>query len=117
MQTATRRGQNIKTQTESFSAGARGQLRPAIYPGGNHYLEAEDQRAFATAVARQGAWPDEFLLDVRRLPGTRPTRAPTATLSVTVWHLPTGRGATYLGGPGRDWVAEFVVDLAGGTFG
>ena len=88
-----------------------------IYPGGNHYLAAEDQRAFATAVARQGAWPDEFLLDVRRLPGTRPTRAPTATLSVTVWHLPTGRGATYLGGPGRDWVAEFVVDLAGGTFG
>jgi hypothetical protein len=68
-------------------------------------------------VARQGCWPDEFLLDVRRLPGKRPTHAPTATLSVTVWHLPTGRGATYFGGPGRDWVAEFVVDLVGGTFG
>jgi hypothetical protein len=77
----------------------------------------EDQRAFTTAVARQGYWPDEFLLDVRRLPGKRPAHAPTATLSITVWHLPTGRGATYLGGPGRVWVAEFLVDLMGGTFG
>lgn len=107
----------IKPHAESFSAGARGQLRPTIYPGGDHYLAPEDQRAFATAVARQGCWPDEFLLDVKRLPGKRPTHAPTASLSVTVWHLPTGRGATYLGGPDRDWVAEFVVDLVGGTFG
>jgi hypothetical protein len=102
---------------DPVAPGARGQLRPTIYPGGNHYLGVEDQRAFATAVARQGHWPDEFLLDVKRLPGKRPAHAPTATLSITVWHLPTGRGATYLGGPGRVWVAEFLVDLMGGTFG
>ncbi len=107
----------IKLHAEPFSAGARGQLRPTIYPGGDHYLAPEDQRAFATTVARQGSWPDEFLLDVKRLPVKRPADAPAATLSVTVWHLPTGRGATYFGGPGRDWVAEFVVDLVGGTFG
>jgi hypothetical protein len=102
---------------DPVAPGARGQLRPTIYPGGNHYLGVEDQRAFTTAVARQGYWPDEFLLDVRRLPGKRPAHAPTATLSITVWHLPTGRGATYFGGPGRVWVAEFLVDLMGGTFG
>jgi len=102
---------------DPVAPGARGQVRPTIYPGGNHYLGLEDQRAFTTAVARQGYWPDEFLLDVKRLPGKRPAHAPTATLSVTVWHLPTGRGATYLGGPGRVWVAEFLVDLMGGTFG
>ena len=107
----------IKALMDPVAPGARGQLRPTIYPGGNHYLGLEDQRAFTTAVARQGYWPDEFLLDVKRLPGKRPAHAPMATLSITVWHLPTGRGATYLGGPGRVWVAEFLVDLMGGTFG
>ena len=107
----------IKALMDPVAPGARGQLRPTIYPGGNHYLGLEDQRAFATAASRQGYWPDEFLLDVKRLPGKRPAHAPAATLSITVWHLPTGRGATYLGGPGRVWVAEFLVDLMGGTFG
>ncbi|MGH8713713.1 MAG: hypothetical protein ACREYB_06880 [Casimicrobiaceae bacterium] len=107
----------IKAQMDVVGLGARGQLWPTIYPGGQRYLGVEDQRAFTTAVARQGHWPDEFLLDVKRLPGQRPARAPTATLSITVWHLPTGRGATYFGGPGRVWVAEFLVDLIGGTFG
>lgn len=107
----------IKALMDPVALGARGQLRPTIYPGGQHYLGVEDQRAFTTAVARQGHWPDEYLLDVKRLPGKRPAHAPSATLSITVWHLPTGRGATYLGGPGRVWVAEFLVDLMNGTFG
>ncbi|HKW80301.1 MAG TPA: hypothetical protein VJQ49_04770 [Casimicrobiaceae bacterium] len=102
---------------DPVAPGARGQLRPTIYPGGQHYLGVEDQRAFTTAVARQGRWPDEFLLDVKRLPAKHRAGSSPATLSVTVWHLPSGRGATYLAGPGRVWVAEFLVDLIGGTFG
>jgi hypothetical protein len=40
-----------------------------------------------------------------------------ATFAMTVENLQNGRCATYVGGPGRAWVTEFVLDLVAGTFG
>jgi hypothetical protein len=36
---------------------------------------------------------------------------------VTVENVKNGRCASYLGGPGRSWIAGFVGDLIAGTFG
>jgi hypothetical protein len=47
--------------------------------------------------------------------GTGQQRA--ATFEVTVENVQNRRRATYLGGPGRAWIAAFLEDLIAGTFG
>jgi hypothetical protein len=58
-----------------------------------------------------------FALDILRFPGKRSSHSLAATFAMTVENLRTGRCAAYLGGPGRSWVTEFVLDLIAGTFG
>jgi hypothetical protein len=37
--------------------------------------------------------------------------------SVTVANVVTGRARVYIGGPGHNWVNQFVVDISQGAFG
>lgn len=94
-------------------------LREPVVRGNrrNYVLARGDQLAFAAEVARFGFGPDDFALDVERLPGNRAAATGAATFEVRVKNIRNGHAAKYLGGPGRAWVAEFLVDLISGAFG
>src|SRR5205809_7978168 len=93
------------------------QRQPFLRGERRHYLLARgDQLAFAAEVVRFGFAPDDFVLDIARVRGNR-SASRTPTFTVTVEHIRNERTATYLGGPGRSWVAEFLMALIGGAFG
>jgi hypothetical protein len=84
-----------------------------------HYLIAHgDHLAFEAEVVRYGLSPSDFALEIHRVPGKLlPRHSRAATFAVTVENAKNGRCASYLGGPGRSWIAGFVEDLITGTFG
>lgn len=96
-----------------------GELRqPAVRGDRRQYMLARgDQLAFAAEVVRFGFAPDDFALDVERLSANRAGASQAATFAVKVENIRNGLAATYLGGPGRAWVAEFLVGLMAGEFG
>ena len=83
----------------------------------NYMIARADQIAFTAEVVRFGYCPGDFALDILRFPGKRSAQSAAATFGMTVENLHTGRRATYLGGPRRAWVTEFLLDLIAGTFG
>jgi len=84
----------------------------------HHLIAHGDQFAFAAEVVRYGFSFSDFALVIRRAPGKLlPRHSPAATFTVTVENVKNGRCASYLGGPGRSWIAGFVEDLIAGTFG
>ena len=94
------------------------QRQPSLRGERRHYLLARgDQLAFAAEVVRFGFAPDDFALDVERIRGNNALASGLATFAVRVENVRNGRAATYLGGPGRAWVAEFLVALIAGDFG
>ena len=76
-----------------------------------------DQLAFAAEVVRFGFAPDEFALEVERLPGKPSGRSMAPRFAIKVENIRTRRKVTYYGGPGRAWVAEILADLIAGEFG
>jgi hypothetical protein len=96
-----------------------GEHRQPLVSGNCHrYMLARgDQLAFAAEVVRFGFAPDDFTLDVERLPGKRSAHSTAPTFSVRVANVQNRRALTYLGGPSRAWVAEFLEDLIAGVFG
>jgi hypothetical protein len=94
------------------------QREPVVRGGARHYLLARgDQLAFAAEVVRFGFAPDDFILEVDRVRGRQPRLSDAPKFMVTVENRRNGRSATYKGGPGRSWVAEFLVGLIAGEFG
>ncbi|HEX8010481.1 MAG TPA: hypothetical protein VF814_06045 [Casimicrobiaceae bacterium] len=92
--------------------------QPILRGAGRRYLLARgDQLAFAAEVVRFGFAPDDFALEIDRVRGNRAGAAGGPTFTVTVEHIRNERSATYLGGPGRSWVAEFLMALIAGEFG
>ena len=84
----------------------------------HHLIALGDQVAFAAEVVRYGFAPPILLLKFIGLPGNLlPRPSPAATFVVTVENVKNGRCASYLGGPGRSWIARLVEDLIAGTFG
>jgi len=109
---------------ESASVNASTPLEPSstvpIQPSvsGDHHIVARgDLRAFVAEIKRFGFSVDDFRLDIKRLPGTQRVAAPAASFAVSIENRRARRAAVYLGGPGRAWVAEFLVDLMAGAFG
>ena len=103
---------------EPVHLGFNEQRRPLLRGDAHRYLIGRgDQLAFAAEVVRFGFSPTDFALDVERLPGKRTPGSPAATFTVTVEHVLNRRRATYHGGPGRAWVAEFLRDLIAERFG
>ena len=92
--------------------------QPLLTGDAHHYLLARgDQLAFAAEVVRFGFAPDDFALDIERLPGKRSARSSAPTFMVGVSNIHNRRAGKYLGGPGRAWVARFLEDLIAGRFG
>jgi hypothetical protein len=84
----------------------------------HHLIAHGDQLAFAAKVVCYGFSPSNFALEIHRVPAKLlPRHSPAATFVVTVENVKNGRCASYLGGPGRSWIAGFVGDLIAGTFG
>ena len=83
----------------------------------NNLVARGDQLAFAAEVVRFGFAPDEFALEVERLPGKPSGRSMAPRFAIKVENIRTRRKVTYYGGPGRAWVAEFLADLIAGEFG
>src|SRR6266498_2271272 len=87
------------------------QRQPVLRGERRHYMLARgDQLAFSAEVVRFGFAPDDFALDVERLPGKRSVHSTAPTFSVRVANIHNRRALTYLGGPSRAWVAEFLED-------
>ena len=95
-----------------------GTRQPLLTGDSHQYLLARgDQLAFAAEVVRFGFAPDDFALDIERLPGKRFARSTAPTFLVRVANIHNRRSVKYLGGPGRAWVARFLEDLIVGKYG
>jgi hypothetical protein len=94
------------------------QRQPLLRGDAYHYLIARgDQLAFAAEVVPFGFSPSDFALEIHRVPGKRSPHSTAARFTVTVENVQNKRRASYLGGPGRAWIAGFLEDLIAGTFG
>jgi hypothetical protein len=108
----------ITPETKPLAPSFNEQSRPVLRHAGQPYRLAQgDLLAFTSEVLLFGFAPDEFALNVERMRGNRSASSAAPTFSVTVEHTRTGHTATYLGGPGRSWVAEFLIALIAGEFG
>jgi hypothetical protein len=76
-----------------------------------------EKQDFECELTRLGFEHEDFALCVRRAnpSGTRP--AWTANYAVLVTNLHTARHMIYWGGPGQEWVEQFVADVTNGMYG
>jgi hypothetical protein len=108
----------IRQTMDPVHLGFNEQRQPIIRGDSYHYLIARgDQLAFAAEVVRFGFSPSDFALEIKRVPNKASRHPLAATFEVTVENVPNKRLASYLGGPGRAWIAAFLEDLIAGTFG
>jgi len=111
-------GRKPRQTTDPVHLGFNEQRQPLIRGDSYHYLIARgDQLAFAAEVVRFGFSPSDFALDINRLPNKASRHPLATTFEVTVENVQNRRLASYLGGPGRAWIAAFLEDLIAGTFG
>ena len=77
-----------------------------------------EKQDFEAQLSRLGFRHEDFALDVRRADlGPRGNRAWTSHYAVRVSNVAIGKRNIYWGGPGEDWVAQFVVDAGRGFYG
>jgi hypothetical protein len=108
----------IRQPADQVHLGFNEQRQPLLHGDGHHYLIARgDQLAFAAEVVQFGFSPSDFSLEVQRVPGKRSPHSMAATFAVTIENVRNRRRVSYLGGPGRSWIAGFVEDLIAGNFG
>jgi hypothetical protein len=109
---------SLAPSTASVNMSVGEHRQPLLTGNGHRYMLARgDQLAFSAEVVRFGFAPDDFALDVERLPGKRSVHSTAPTFSVRVANIHNRRALTYLGGPSRAWVAAFLEDLIAGVFG
>ena len=108
----------IRPATDPVHLGFDEQRRPLLRGDAYHHLIARgDQLAFAAEVVQFGFSPSDFAIEIERVPSKHSRHSLAATFSVTVENVQNRRRASYLGGPGRAWIAGFLEDLIAGTFG
>jgi hypothetical protein len=100
-------GRNAGEAADPVHLGFGEQRRPLLQGDARHYLE----------VVRFGFSPTDFALEIERVPGKHTPNSSVPTFTVTVRNIHRLYRATYHGGPGRAWVAEFLRDLIAGKFG
>jgi hypothetical protein len=76
-----------------------------------------EKQDFECELTRLGFRHEDFVLDVRRAKATGSRTAWTANYAVRVTNLVTSRHVFYWGGPGEQWVKEFVADVGSGIYG
>jgi hypothetical protein len=109
---------HIAPATDPVHLSFSEQREPIVRGNCRRYVFARgDQLAFAAEVVRFGFAPDDFALDFERIRANHPSSSAARTFTVTIENIRNGRTATYTGGPGRSWVAEFLMALIAGEFG
>jgi hypothetical protein len=76
-----------------------------------------EKQDFEAQLSRLGFRHEDFALDVRRADLGRASKAWTSHYAVRVSNLAIGKRNIYWGGPGENWVAQFVVDAGRGFYG
>ena len=75
-----------------------------------------EKQDFESELTRLGHRHEDFELYVRRaLNGAR--KEWSTNYAVRVSNAVTGKHHIYWGGPGRDWIAQFLEDLSAGMYG
>jgi len=113
-----REERKIGQTADPVHLGFNEQRQPLLRGDAYHYLLARgDHLAFAAEVVRFGFSPSDFALEIQRVPSKHSRHAQAATFAVTVENIQNRYRASYIGGPGRAWIAGFLEDLIAGTFG
>ena len=76
-----------------------------------------EKQDFECELSRLGFKHEDFALYVRRAIAPGAGTAWTAKYAVRVTKIPAARHIMYWGGPGEQWVKEFVADVANGIYG
>ena len=76
-----------------------------------------EKQDFEAQLSRLGFRHEDFALHVRRADLGRGNRAWASHYAVRVSNVANGKRNIYWGGPGEEWVAQFVVDAGRGFFG
>jgi hypothetical protein len=76
-----------------------------------------EKQDFECEITRLGFKHEDFALCVRRASPLSTGPDWTSNYAVLVTNLPTARHMIYWGGPGQNWVEEFVADVASGIYG
>jgi len=76
-----------------------------------------ERQDFEAQLSRLRLRHEDFCLQVRRANLGRGSRMWNAHYAVRVSNTATGKRNIYWGGPGEDWVAQFVIDANNGLFG
>ncbi len=76
-----------------------------------------ERQDFESELSRFGLQHEDFHLQVRKAAFNAKKTAWTSNYAVAVTNAVTGRRNIYWGGPGQNWVAQFVADLRHGLYG
>jgi hypothetical protein len=76
-----------------------------------------ERQDFESELSRLGMKHEDFHLHVRKAAFNEAKKAWAANYAIRVTNSVTGRRNIYWGGPGQDWVAQFVTDLRNGLYG
>jgi hypothetical protein len=95
--------------------GVRGGAEISL--SGARYVRLPEIRVVETEVASFGFRAEDFKIDARGLPRACSKARAIRYFAVTVTNVRSARTATYVGGPGKAWVADFLNDLINGGFG
>jgi hypothetical protein len=76
-----------------------------------------ERQDFESELSRLGMRHEDFHLHVRKAAFNQAKKTWSSNYAIRVTHSMTGRRSIYWGGPGQDWVAQFVADLRNGLYG
>lgn len=76
-----------------------------------------EKQDFECQLTRLGFKHEDFALCVRRATATGAPAPWASNYAVLVTNMRTARHMIYWGGPGQDWVKEFVADVSNGIYG
>jgi hypothetical protein len=79
--------------------------------------ELGEKQNFESELSRLGLRHEDFTLHVLRQRSAGRKAEWSQDYSVTVTNVVTERSHLYQGGPKRNWVAQFSLDLANGVYG
>lgn len=91
----------------------------AVRSDGDRWImeQVGEKQDFESELTRLGLRHEDFELYVRRATLNGARKMWSTNYAVRVSHSVTGKHNIYWGGPGQDWVAQFVEDVRNGLYG
>jgi hypothetical protein len=91
----------------------------AVRTDGDSWImeQVGEKQDFESELTRLGLRHEDFELYVRRATLNGARKEWSTNYAVRVSNAVTEKHNIYWGGPGQDWIAQFVVDLSAGMYG